>query len=324
MLLKFFRHGAASADSAVTYLLGAAPFDYLAGANDAKGVVRDPPAALVRGNPELTRKLINQLTTKHRYVSGVLSFKELISPQDEQFIIERFEASAFAGLRPGQFDCLWIRHSHNKRTELHFLSPRCELSTGKALNIRPPRKQTEELYDTFRILINHEFLLKEPVASVGQLSPAQVTELEQKLSRLTATRAKYNSERYKAKNAEVVSDIDRDVHENRTRSPDGSVATTRATPIRPREAYRDPLERISRATRAIGAAHIHVEHAGQCFEPSAQAVRDRAAQTLAQLRRRTISDSILDSYGVVQTAPALTGGPDRDLGGPELDRGDFS
>src|SRR5207247_1830946 len=134
MLVKFFHHGIGEADSAVRYLTAKRPFDYLAGKRDAKGAVRDPAPAVVRGDADLTRRLINQLHgRKHRYVSGVLSFRELISPEAEQQIIDRFEGTAFAGLEPGQFDCLWIRHAHNRRSELHFLVPRCELSTGKAL-----------------------------------------------------------------------------------------------------------------------------------------------------------------------------------------------
>src|ERR1041384_3868613 len=108
MLVKFFHHGMGTSDSAVSYLLSEAPLGYLAGEKDKKGRVREPRPAVVRGNPELTRKLINQLVSKkHRYVSGVLSFKELISPETEQHIIYRFERSAFAGLHRDQFDCLW-------------------------------------------------------------------------------------------------------------------------------------------------------------------------------------------------------------------------
>ena len=47
---------------------------------------------------------------------------------------------AFAGLEAEQYDILWVRHSHtsNGRIELHFVTPRVELTTGKSLSIAPP------------------------------------------------------------------------------------------------------------------------------------------------------------------------------------------
>ena len=169
MLVKFFHRGIASSESALAYLLSEEPLRYLAGARDGRGVVRNPAPAVVKGSRELSRQLINNSRNKHRYVSGVLSFERPISLADQETIIRKFESVAFAGLRNHQFDCLWIRHSHLKRTELHFLVPRTELTTLKALNINPPRQRQEGLYDTFRKLINHDFQLKDP--SGPQLSP---------------------------------------------------------------------------------------------------------------------------------------------------------
>jgi hypothetical protein len=206
MLVKFFHHGLGEADSAVRYLTATRPVAYLAGARDKKGVPRDPAPVVVRGDAELTRRLINQLgDRRYRYVSGVLSFRELITPEVEQRIIDRFEAAAFAGLEGGQFDCVWIRHAHNKRSELHFLTPRCELSTGKSLNIRPPGKRSEELFDTFRKLVNRDFNLKDPDRSVARLSETEVTALRRKLERLSAARATYNRGRFPAPSAAVPS-----------------------------------------------------------------------------------------------------------------------
>ena len=54
--------------------------------------------------------------------------------------MEAFEAFAFAGLDADQFDITWVRHQHTAggRVELHFVTPRMELSSGRALNIAPP------------------------------------------------------------------------------------------------------------------------------------------------------------------------------------------
>ncbi|MGL4882464.1 MAG: hypothetical protein ACRC8K_15600, partial [Waterburya sp.] len=47
---------------------------------------------------------------------------------------------AFAGLDKDAYNTLWVKHSHtaNNRVELHFVTPRVELYTGKSLNIAPP------------------------------------------------------------------------------------------------------------------------------------------------------------------------------------------
>src|SRR5215472_3717715 len=138
MLVKFFHHGQGSADSATGYLLADGVLKYLSGSRNKELVVRQPRPVVLKGDPERTRRLIGQLRTKHKYVSGVLSFRELLTPEDETKIIHNFEAVAFAGLQSGQFECLIVKHAHQNRTELHFLVPRCELSSGKSLNIRPP------------------------------------------------------------------------------------------------------------------------------------------------------------------------------------------
>jgi hypothetical protein len=285
MLVKFFHHGTGKSDSAMAYLLSKAPLQYLAGARDAKGAIRDPAPAVVRGNPALTRRLINQLfNKKHRYVSGVLSFRELISPQAEQRIIDRFEATAFPGLHRGQFDCLWIRHAHNHRTELHFLVPRCELSSGRALNIRPPHERTEELYDTFRKLINHDFHLKDPDRSVAHLSPHAVQQLREKLDRLTAARAKYNRQRFPARSANPIQLTHPRIHEDRTRPFVGSVGPARTPAHDTKQRTGSALERLGRAMGALGAASACLEHSTQRFGCSVGKIRARAPQAVAQAR----------------------------------------
>lgn len=293
MLVKFFHHGRGNSDSAVNYLLSEAPLHYLAGERDAKGVVRHPAPETVRGNPEITRHLINQLQDKKfHYTSGVLSFRELIPRKLQEEIMNRFEATAFAGLQSGQFDCCWILHQHNQRTELHFLVPRCELTTGKALNIRPPNRASEELFDTFRKIVNREFFLKDPDPAVAHLSPLEVEGLRQKLESITAARARYNNERYPAPEADLVPPI-LDHHEDRTRSLDGSFATFGTAARGAQPPGGDALERLSRSGRAMGAAYAQLEHASECFGRSAQAVREGAPQALAYFSQQAMNQTAM-------------------------------
>lgn len=154
MIVGFSAHGTGMAASAIAYLT-----DRVRG-----GVERDPPPTVLRGEPELTAALIDGSRFKHRYTSGVLSFApgEEIALELQQAIMDRFEATAFAGLDPEQFSILWVRHDHAGHCELNFLIPRVELTTGRSLNIAPPGRAARELFDSFRTAINLEYGLADP------------------------------------------------------------------------------------------------------------------------------------------------------------------
>lgn len=142
---------------------GAAPVNYLV-SKTYKGEYRNPPPVVLRGNPGHIRRLIDSLDFEHVYTSGVLSFApgEVITPEMEDRIIEGFEEAFFAGLGRDQYAILWVRHEHAGHHELHFLTPRVELATGKSLNIAPPTQERYALSDTFRDMINAEYGLADP------------------------------------------------------------------------------------------------------------------------------------------------------------------
>lgn len=129
-----------------------------------EAVTRDPPPTVLRGDPDATERLIDSLEFRYRYKSGVLSFApgEVITPAMEQDIIDRFESVAFAGLDRDQYNILWVRHEHAGHHELHFVTPRVELTTGKSLNICPPGRGARAAYDDFRSMINAEYGLADP------------------------------------------------------------------------------------------------------------------------------------------------------------------
>lgn len=305
------------------YLTGTRPCDYLGGPRDAKGVLRDPAPVTVRGDSEQTRRLINQLQGKHhRYISGVLSFRELISPEIEQRIIDRFETAAFAGLEPGQFDCLWIRHAHNntlekstkkilhKRSELHFLVPRCELSTGKALNIRPPGTRSQELFDTFRKLVNHDFHLKDPHPAAARVSAQQIAALRAKLERLTSARARYNRGRFPAPSATVAPLSPVLSYENRTRLVGGSPRPPGARAHDAQPGARRAVDRLGQAAGAVGAAVDQLARPVVRFDRAVGAFRARHSETIGQ--RGLPTPSLLDHYDIPRRAFTL-----REMSGPD-------
>ncbi|EBH8355366.1 relaxase/mobilization nuclease domain-containing protein [Salmonella enterica] len=153
MIVGFSRHGTGC---------GSGPVDYVT--DKARPGREESPPVVLRGSPDDTRTLIDSLEFKYRYTSGVLSFApgETITPDMEQTIMDRFERLAFAGMEPDQYNILWVRHSHAGHHELHFVTPRVELSTGKSFNIRPPGEAAKRAFDDFRSEINARYGLADP------------------------------------------------------------------------------------------------------------------------------------------------------------------
>ena len=135
MLIKFFNRGTGSGKGAVNYLTRES--------DPITKKLREPAPEVLRfGNPSLTADIIDSLKFQHKYRSGVLSFAPFDAPseKEQQKLIDDFEAIAFPGIEDNNRNILWVRHQHtdSNRIELHFLTPRVELSTGKSLNIAPP------------------------------------------------------------------------------------------------------------------------------------------------------------------------------------------
>ena len=144
MYMKVFPHGQGGGDGPTHYLVRP----------DYPGRDELPPEVL-RGDVDTTRALIDSLDTKWKFTAGVLSWHpdDKVTAEQERRVMDDFEQVAFAGLEPNQRNILWVRHSHAGHHELHFVIPRVELSSGKALNPCPPGWQKH--FDVFRDLYNH-------------------------------------------------------------------------------------------------------------------------------------------------------------------------
>jgi hypothetical protein len=153
MIVSFFARGVGAGKGPVRYCIDTVvpKFDPLTRERIlGEWVERDPPPEVLRGNPERTIDLIDSIDNKWKYSSGVLAFADTDRPTeaDQQQLMDDFEKTYFAGLEPDRYDILWIRHRHEGNIELHFVVPRVELLTGKALNIAPPG--SEDLHDAWR------------------------------------------------------------------------------------------------------------------------------------------------------------------------------
>lgn len=161
MLIKFFRNGKGSGAGPVGYLVADKVLAYDDNRDlirDADGqpmkVTREPLPEVLRGNPDRTEALIDASRHQWTYRAGVISFAATDAPTEDQQaeVMDHFERLAFAGLDPTQYEMLWVRHTHEDRVELHFCTPRLELTSGRSLNIAPPGY--EKAFDSLRDVMN--------------------------------------------------------------------------------------------------------------------------------------------------------------------------
>ena len=170
MLIKFFRNGKGAGAGPVGYLVADKVLAYDENRDlirDADGqpmtVTREPLPEVLRGNPDRTEALIDASRHQWTYRAGVISFAGTDAPTEEQQVevMDHFERLAFAGLDPTQYDVLWVRHTHEDRVELHFCTPRLELTSGRSLNIAPPGYQNA--FDSLRDVMNQRHGWADPM-----------------------------------------------------------------------------------------------------------------------------------------------------------------
>jgi hypothetical protein len=170
MLIKFFRNGKGAGAGPVGYLVADRVLAYDDNRDlirDADGqpmtVTREPLPEVLRGNPDRTEALIDARRHQWTYRAGVISFAAEDAPTEEQQaeVMDHFEGLAFAGLDPTQYEVLWVRHTHEDRVELHFCTPRLELTSGRSLNIAPPGYQNA--FDSLRDVMNQRHGWADPM-----------------------------------------------------------------------------------------------------------------------------------------------------------------
>jgi hypothetical protein len=170
MLIKFFRNGKGAGAGPVGYLVADKVLAYDDNRDlirDADGqpmtVTREPLPEVLRGNPDRTEALIDASRNQWTYRAGVISFAAEDTPTEEQQaeVMDGFERLAFAGLDPTQYEVLWVRHTHEDRVELHFCTPRLELTSGRSLNIAPPGY--EKAFDSLRDVMNQRHGWADPM-----------------------------------------------------------------------------------------------------------------------------------------------------------------
>jgi len=317
--------------TAETVQVSTAPVSYLTGDKGKKGIRREPFPVVVRGDPARIRAVIDSVKFKHKYTSGVLSFSpnEIITPAMEEQIIRDFEAAAFAGLSPDRYEILWVRHQHTKahRHELHFLTPRVDLVTGKSLNIAPPGKASRELFDTLRSKINAEYGLadpSDPARARKERVPgfrAKILAAKQdpcKIINLRAPRETPNADRARALASQLQKLVERRTTYHRERYPTPIPETQNYSPIYDRvgtpplgcaQAPRIPIsgtrpavcryaDQLDQATQRWSQACGNLEFANTRLDRAHRSLAVQLEQKMKSPSQPAQTNPLLQKYGI--------------------------
>ncbi|MDE3261043.1 MAG: relaxase/mobilization nuclease, partial [Acidobacteriota bacterium] len=147
MHIRFLGGGGGSARAAA---------DYLVGERDSAGRVR-PGVEVLRGNPDHVADVADSLEFSRRYTSAVISWAPEDQPTDEQIgaVLDEFEKTAWAGLESDRYSWTAVLHrEHGTGVHVHVLTARCDMETGRSLNIAPPGWQ--KTFDALRDGFNHQ------------------------------------------------------------------------------------------------------------------------------------------------------------------------
>ena len=124
---------------------------------------RATPVEVRRGGPDHVAAVAHSLELEHKYTSGVIAWAPEDQPTDAQIeaVLDKFEQTAWAGLEPDRY--AWTAVEHRERrggVHVHVLAARCDLETGKSLNIAPPGWQ--QTFGPLRDAFNHEHGWSQP------------------------------------------------------------------------------------------------------------------------------------------------------------------
>lgn len=150
MIVKFFKGD----HSAVTNGL-----QYLEGGTKRRKV----KPVLLSGNPDITREWLKQASRFSKaFTYGCLSFEEADIPaHQKQQLMVSFEQTLMTGLKPEQYDIVWIEHRDKGRLELNFHIVNMELTTGKALTPYVHSRDMARI-DAWKSIANDTFGFTDP------------------------------------------------------------------------------------------------------------------------------------------------------------------
>ena len=160
MMIKFLARGTGSAAAAADYLTreqNLAPEQDQDQDQDRDPEKNPEEVKVLRGNPHQVADVADALQFEHKYTSGVIAWAPEDKPSDAQIgrVVDEFEKTAWAGLEPDRYAWAAVQHREaGGGVHVHVLAARCDLETGKSLNIAAPGWQ--KTFDALRDWQNHE------------------------------------------------------------------------------------------------------------------------------------------------------------------------
>jgi len=147
MMVRVFRAGRSNGQSPVNYLLSD---------TDHTGTLRTVKPEVLEGSPATTIAVINSIQRQHKYVSGVIAFRQEEKPTRDQMheVIRAFKKTVAPGIKDDAFNSLWVLHQEKGNTELHFLFAMSHLPTGRRWNPHQPGEKNLDLYRQFVSVMN--------------------------------------------------------------------------------------------------------------------------------------------------------------------------
>ncbi len=150
MIVKFFKGDHSAVTNGLKYLEGGTKR-------------RKVKPVLLSGNPDITREWLKQASRFSKaFTYGCLSFEEADIPaHQKQQLMASFEQTLVTGLKPEQYDIVWIEHRDKGRLELNFHIVNMELTTGKALTPYVHRRDMVRI-DEWKSIANDTFGFTDP------------------------------------------------------------------------------------------------------------------------------------------------------------------
>jgi hypothetical protein len=146
MYFKFLAHGKGDPKKAASYVVD--EVDHL---NRPRAGVE-----VLRGDLQVFAAIADSIQNEWLYTSGIIAWSKADNPTDSEIneVLDDLEKHAFAGLEPHQYHFSAVLHIEDEGSKhVHFLVPRIELESGKALNIAPPGH--EKYFDPLRDYFNY-------------------------------------------------------------------------------------------------------------------------------------------------------------------------
>ncbi len=147
MIIKVFNQGNSDGSRHIDYLLD-------------EGSHAGYKPEVLEGNPELTKAILRSMSNrKNRYTAGVISFRdgEQLSESQQRELMADFKRAFAPFDEESRSNFLFVRHYDKGRLELHWVTPRQDLKTGRSWSIFVPGKANALFYESFVRLQNYRY-----------------------------------------------------------------------------------------------------------------------------------------------------------------------